>query len=594
MKGSYGRITRLGAVGLMLGAPLAATAFPFEYGDIQGQFDTTLSAGATMRVESADPSLIGIANGGTSRSVNTDDGNLNYERGDLVSSTVKATHDLELKYGTYGLFSRASYFYDFTTSNTDKLGPIGQDRLSSDLEFLDLFAYGTFNVWDHELDIRVGKQVINWGESTFISNGINVINAVDVSKLRTPGAEVKEALLPAPILSASFEIADGTSLEAIWILSHDKTRLDPRGSFFSTNDIASDDGNAVYAGFGRRNDQHNAFPVTPEATGGAAIPITRIEDRSIQDKRGQFGLSARYFAESLNNTEFGAYYLHYHSRTPILSLERGEGAFPATLTTPGNTKYFAEYVEGIDLFGLSFNTSAPYGVAVQGEYSYRPNLPTQIATTELVLAALRVANNRDAFFGEDPTTAPTALPGSVDVKAHQLQSTFTKAFGPTLDAEQFVLISEFGASYLDLPDGLLFAGPATSLPAPGSQDLAAGSFQQDGYATRFSWGYRLVSRMDFEDVIGAVQASPRIAFAHDVRGVSSTFNHGTKAVTLGVGFNYLQRWQADVSYTNFFGGRTFSGTDPGTVPPGQSQDFAESANANKDRDFVSVSVSYAF
>ena len=68
--------------------------------------------------------------------------------------------------------------------------------------------------------------------------------------------------------------------------------------------------------------------------------------------------------------------------------------------------------------------------------------------------------------------------------------------------------------------------------------------------------------------------------------------------------------QADIGYTAFFGGRTYSGTDP--VPPGvdinpdpnvttlstgstsQSQDFATSANPNKDRDFLAVSLSYAF
>ena len=39
--------------------------------------------------------------------------------------------------------------------------------------------------------IRVGDQVLNWGESTFIQNGISVINPFDVSKLRVPGAELK-------------------------------------------------------------------------------------------------------------------------------------------------------------------------------------------------------------------------------------------------------------------------------------------------------------------------------------------------------------------------------------------------------------------
>lgn len=594
MKGHYARVMRFGSAGVLLALPLTAAAFPFEYGPIQGNLDSVASIGAAMRIEDADPELIGIANGGTARSVNTDDGNLNYGGGDVFSALAKVTHDLELKYDNYGFFTRASYFYDHQASQDEFLGPIAEDRLASDVDFLDLFAYGNFDLNGHALDLRIGKQVVSWGESTFIPNGINVINAVDVAKLRSPGAEIKEALLPISMLSASYQINDRTSVEALWILSWDKTRIDPRGSYFSSNDTVSDDGNAVYAGFGRRNDQRNAFPVTAENTGGAAIPILRTQDNRPSDKRGQYGLAVRYFAESLNNTELGAYYLSYHSRTPFVSALRGDGAFPGTLVTPGNTLYFADYPEDIELFGLSFNTSAPFGIAVQGEYSYRPDMPVQIASTELVLAALRVANNHDTYYGLDPTTAPKLLQGYAEVPVHQLQTTLTKAFGPTLGASQFLVLGEIGGTYQDLPDGLLFNGPATSLPAPGSQDLASGSFQTEGYATTASWGYRLVSRFDFEDVIGAIQMSPRLAFAHDVKGVSSSFNQDTKAVTLGLGFNYLQRWQADIAYTNFFGGRTYSGTDPGAVPAGQSPDYAESANPNKDRDFVAVSVSYAF
>jgi hypothetical protein len=46
-----------------------------------------------------------------------------------------------------------------------------------------------------------------------------------------------------------------------------------------------------------------------------------------------------------------------------------------------------------------------------------------------------------------------------------------------------------------------------------------------------------------------------------VHGVGPNFNEGVKAATVGVGFSYLHNWQADLSYTAFFGGRTFCGTD---------------------------------
>ena len=62
---------------------------------------------------------------------------------------------------------------------------------------------------------------------------------------------------------------------------------------------------------------------------------------------------------------------------------------------------------------------------------------------------------------------------------------------------------------------------------------------------------------------------------------------------------YLKNWQAIIAYTAYFGGRTYSGTDmpnasSGPLPPGQATSYASSSNPLRDRDFLSVSVSYAF
>ena len=41
---------------------------------------------------------------------------------------------------------------------------------------------------------------------------------------------------------------------------------------------------------------------------------------------GQWGITFRYLAESLNNTEFGFYYMNYHSRLPVVSGHTGTRA----------------------------------------------------------------------------------------------------------------------------------------------------------------------------------------------------------------------------------------------------------------------------
>ena len=118
------------AVGLALAFSGTAGAEQFKFDNgVTGSFDTTISAGVSVRTEKQDPSLIGIANGGTARSVNEDDGDRNYNRGKTFSELLKVSHDLELKQDTWGLFIRGLYFVDFVNRRNENLGPIGRDRL---------------------------------------------------------------------------------------------------------------------------------------------------------------------------------------------------------------------------------------------------------------------------------------------------------------------------------------------------------------------------------------------------------------------------------------------------------------------------------
>ena len=175
--------------GLLCGPPVQA----IEFGDgaFQGSLDTTISHGLTFRVERRNPELAG--------KTNSNDGNLNYDRG-VVSNASKFTTDLDIGTGNFGAFVRATGFIDFENENGTRertpLDDAAKDRVASNLELLDAYVTGTFDVGDAIVDARLGRHVLNWGESTFIPNGINAINPFDVSKLRLPGSELREALLP--------------------------------------------------------------------------------------------------------------------------------------------------------------------------------------------------------------------------------------------------------------------------------------------------------------------------------------------------------------------------------------------------------------
>jgi hypothetical protein len=354
----------------------------------------------------------------------------------------------------------------------------------------------------------------------------------------------------------------------------------------------------------------------------------RSPDKAADDN-GQWGLALRLLTPELNNTEWGLYFMNYHSRVPYFSGIKGRAtsvltggplvpsfcgnAALASLCHTGTATYYAEYPEDIKLYGLSFNTAGPEGIAFQGEYSYRSNLPVQYATPELLLAALGLPNLITGYtqIPGAPTGATAAalvpdgtyLRGYDRVKASQAQLTATKAFPNVGGAEQLVLVGEIGANWFhNLSTNVKFNGPAVMLPATqyGAAISTAYSVQTDGFLTDFSWGYRLAGRMEYTNALFSGNLSPRVAFAHDVRGVGPNFNQGAKALSLGLSWDYQRVWLVDVQYTGYGGGRTYCGTDVVTTPPGtpitptQSASWCSGANPLRDRDFYSLTVSYSF
>jgi hypothetical protein len=619
-----------------------AEAIQFNWEDaITGSVDTTLSYGVAVRASQRDINLYGIANGGNSRSVNDDDGNLNYNKGDLYSNLVKASMDIEAKWKNWGVFLRGYGFYDYVNARNDKLGPQGTKDLGTNWVGLDAYINASFEPMGKNLRVRAGRQVINWGESTFIQNGISIISPLDVGKLRIPGSELKEALLPTTGIWGSQELVGGASIEGFYLTNFDKTRIDPRSSYFSSNDIISDDANQTIISFGRRQDQHfppsNPIPLATPGVGpiaqalygpfnpAASAWLQRMSDVNPSDS-GQYGVALRYLATEMNNTELGFYFINYHSRLPFVSAVRGVGVggTPTTsivtcgVTTPascplnaafnGTAKYYAEYPSDIKLYGFSFNTAGPYGLALQGEYSYRPNLPVQLASADVIMAALGLPNLLTGYtqIAGAPvgTTSAALVPAGTTIggyqrlKASQLQGTATKSWPSVMGAENFVLVGEVGFNFFhNMPTDVKFNGPGAGLPttAFGAALASGGSMQTDGFLTNFSWGYQLVGRLEYANAFMSGNIAPVLAWSQSVKGVGPNFNQGVKSWSLGATWDYQRKWLVGIQYTDYFGGRTYCGTDSAaSVPAGQPASFCTGANPLKDRDFYSVNVSYSF
>ena len=237
-----------------------AHAFKFDDGPIEGNIDTTLSFGISSRMDDADEDLYCLANGGKSFGCNNDDGNLNYDKG-TISQVLKFTTDIEINHKNSGLgaFFRVKGFVDNKNNNADdtERTPLSSDArelVGSDIDFLDAYVWKGFELNGRSAEARFGKHVLNWGESTFIQGGINALNPIDVAAIRQPGAELREALLPVNLLSASADLTDSLSVEGFYQLEWEETRPEPSGSYFSTNDFATDGGSQVMLGFGSFSD----------------------------------------------------------------------------------------------------------------------------------------------------------------------------------------------------------------------------------------------------------------------------------------------------------------------------------------------------
>lgn len=552
-------------------------AIEFDWADVEGSFNSQLSVGSSWRVEDADPKNIGNGNGGPAGNTPTgDDGNLNYEKWDAYTQTFKGIHDLTLQYDTFGILVRGKYWYDYALdknkvphgSGTNEYVP---NEVINDSDFnnltkakgaalLDAYVFAGFDLGEVAVDLRVGKQVVNWGESSFIQGGINVVNPVDAAAFRRPGAEVKEGLLPVNMIFANIGLTDSLSVEAFYQLEFEPTVIDSCGTYFSTADFLAEGCDILV--------------VDP----GLGIPDKSLYDMGIYAERGtdedasddgQYGIALKYYADSLNATEFGLYYMNYHSRLPYASAEAGTFSdlgtpnppfLPQTHPSyvPGyNPQYHSAYPEDIQLIGLSFNTTVSEW-AVSGEVSHRLDMPLQINGADLLASALKgpIGSPTDSHYYDPANGAGDTIDGFHRFDYTQTQFTLIKFFDKALGTDRITTVAEIGYGHvwdLDESDGAVKYGRATtygvSFDGVGDDD--------DGFTTTDSVGYRIAIKADYRNVFSGVDLAPSVAWSHDVYGYSpepqGSFQEGRTGVNVALKADYLKTYTMAISYTGFDG-----------------------------------------
>lgn len=373
----------IGSAGLLVAH--ATQAIEFDVGGAQINIDNLVTIGGAWRMENRDPNIIGKSNlqpglctarradgslgnkeSGTPEtgnigstcttanpalnnayvaapgfmSPNSDNGNLNYDRYDMVNATAKYDIDMTARWGDFDALVTGVYFFDnvnkdFLEKHPDTTLQPALSPRSKGVEHdvgEDFDLYDSYITWrapfigGRTLSVRVGNQRINWGESTFLAGGsINNVNAPDQNKLRLPGFQIKELFLPHGMVSFSTDIMDNLSTELFYQYDWRAAHPDAAGSFYSTSDIAGGGTYAMLSFAKAPEDPDNLYDPSQnpnDAIGliSSAGRTLRVIGSKLPDEGNQYGLSLKYLADWLNNgTELGFYYQRYHSRLPLVS-----------------------------------------------------------------------------------------------------------------------------------------------------------------------------------------------------------------------------------------------------------------------------------
>lgn len=517
------------ALAAALTAAGAAQALTFEGENFSGNFDSTVSLAVGVRASSPSCGLVlqsptgaGAPAGCTSpASLLGDQGNLNYGKGDLFMGQLKGSHELLLRLpADIRFMARANWVRDFAATRTTGYGSaanppgLASDNLADDarddLKFkgriLDLWVSKGFQLGDQQARVRVGNQVISWGESLFLPGGINSTNAMDIMRLSQPGTQLKEVFLPAPMVSLASGVGKGVNVEAYYQTNWNRSYFPPTGSYWS-----------VVNGLGKGHDTYGL-----------------VDDRARNS--GQWGVAVRYQPEG-TQLNVGLFAMNYHDKAP---------QFSVNVKNTGSVGW--AYPEDRKLYGVSANF--PLGDwAVGTELSYRP---------------------KDAVALNANASGCSSQNGNCWVDEKRFQWHVTGLLSLTPGGTGGGLLRAIGADTATLlAEGVVIRYPGLK-QTYGGDPIAAGGWgwgnEFDPTAAPVPTGTKTSAGINFDfsvvydgSIIPGWQVVPEIYYFRALSGrtpnASALFMKGAQSANFIVSFiKNPAKWQFAVNYAKFWGG----------------------------------------
>jgi hypothetical protein len=228
----------------------------------------------------------------------------------------------------------------------------------------------------------------------------------------------------------------------------------------------------------------------------------------------------------------------------------------------GNIQAHRRYAEDIRMYGFSFNTTLGQA-SVFGEIAYRPNLPIGIAATndligDLANGAAVAVTGKPVNVGGQMVTLDSEINNAERVEAFNTSLGSIYNFGPTLSFDSMFGIFELASEHLrgSSLQYTAYDGSRRDYAGTGNTSYVSGG-DRDDQVNRNSYSYTVMFNGTWNDVYAGVNVSPYVVYKDDFKGNSYQAGNtidGRKAYTLGIKANYQNKLEAEVQYTNFWGG----------------------------------------
>lgn len=553
-RGRFALRTSTVAVAMALGGIPAAQAFEFDTGnsDLEVRWDNTVRYNIAQRTQGRNSK---IAN-----TPNFDEGTYRFDRNDIVTNRLDILTEFDLIYKKqYGFRVSAAGWYDAayddgprTRPNFSQIGGYPNNKYSGFTdrfyhgpsgEIMDAFVFANFDVGTVPVKLKAGSHSVVWGESLFLGGALHGIQyaqvPLDLQKgFATPGVEAKELFRPVNQISGQAQLTDNFSVAAQYFLDWEEYRFPEGGTFLGPVD-------PLFNGPKRA-----ILSPNPALAAFGFAGITQ-RDAITPDKRGEFGLAARWAVSEIDTT-IGFYYRNYADKIPqVLVTKVGTVAgFPVT----SRSEYRQVYADDIDLYGISFAKSIA-GISFGAEISHRRNTP-------LVTPLFHIVATPAAF----PATPQSNVPKDGETLGARGNTThaLVNALGlvaktPVFDAATWAAELTY-AKWNDVNRRNRTAFQAEGYAAVCARTNAnvrlAGSPKSTGCVTDDYWGIALAFTPTWYQVLDGVDLSMPLTYSQGLSGNAPTIfggNEGLGNYSVGLSADLFQKHRVDLKYNQYFG-----------------------------------------